>query len=224
MRGELDHHGYAVVADVLDPAHCDDLLGALSVIGSWEPRRRGGLRNLFALVPAVRQLAHSGPLRDIVDQALSPSALAVRALLFDKTPESNWYVPWHQDATIAVSHRADELEEFGPWSSKAGITHVQPPVGILEHMVNLRLHLDSCGPDNGALEVIPGSHRRGLSPREPSPAEARICPVPRGGVLAIRPLLWHRSAKAVAPDHRRVVHIEYADIDLPEPLQWHERR
>lgn len=37
------------------------------------------------------------------------------------------------------------------------------------------------------------------------------CPVPRGGVLAMSPLLIHAFSKALENFPRRVLHIEYAD-------------
>jgi hypothetical protein len=42
----------------------------------------------------------------------------VRVLTFDKSLDWNWFVPWHQDRTIAVRQRAD-MEGFGgsSWSS-----------------------------------------------------------------------------------------------------------
>ena len=58
----------------------------------------------------------------------------VRGILFDKIPDANWKVPWHQDVTIAVQERV-ESEGFGPWSMKADVLHVQPPAEGLEHMV-----------------------------------------------------------------------------------------
>ena len=54
----------------------------------------------------------------------------MRALFFDKTPGANWPVLWHQDLTIAVAEQHD-LEGWGPWSTKADVPHVQPPVPIL---------------------------------------------------------------------------------------------
>jgi hypothetical protein len=64
---------------------------------------------------------------------------------------------WHQDRAIAVRDRVD-VPGFGPWSVKAGLVHVEPPVDILERMLAVRLHLDDCGEDNGPLRVLPGSH------------------------------------------------------------------
>jgi hypothetical protein len=48
---------------------------------------------------------------------------------------------------------------------KRGVTHVQPPAEILAQMITMRLHLDDCPAENGALRVIAGSHRSGLLAR-----------------------------------------------------------
>ena len=84
----------------------------------------------------------------------------VRAIYFDKSPEANWLVPWHQDLTVALRSRR-EVPGFGPWSVKDGVPHVQPPVERLEQMLTVRLHLDDADEGNGALRVLPGSHRSG---------------------------------------------------------------
>jgi ectoine hydroxylase-related dioxygenase (phytanoyl-CoA dioxygenase family) len=151
----------------------------------------------------------------------------VRAILFDKTPATNWKVSWHQDLTIAVKARRS-VAGFGPWSEKAGVPHVQPPAAVLQRMVTLRVHLDACGSENGPLQVIPGSHTRGrLSPsdieRVTRDGPIVTCEVEAGGVLAMRPLLVHASSAARRPHHRRVVHLEFAADDLPSGLQWYER-
>lgn len=62
---------------------------------------------------------------------MGPACFAVRALLFDKTPEANWKVVWHQDITIAVRVRA-EVAGFATWSEKGGVPHVQAPVELLQ--------------------------------------------------------------------------------------------
>ncbi len=67
---------------------------------------------------------------------------------------------WHQDVTNAVQERI-ETEGYGPWSIKADVLHVQPPAEVLEHMISVRLHLDPCGEENGALRVLSGSHTSG---------------------------------------------------------------
>jgi ectoine hydroxylase-related dioxygenase (phytanoyl-CoA dioxygenase family) len=116
---------------------------------------------------------------------------------------------------------------FGPWTRKAGIPHVRPPVGVLERMVTLRVHLDDCGPGQGPLRVLPGSHREGRLTAEATRDRldrfpAVDCTVPGGGVVMIRPLLLHASSAATEPRRRRVIHLEYAIDALPGGVEWFE--
>jgi ectoine hydroxylase-related dioxygenase (phytanoyl-CoA dioxygenase family) len=172
----------------------------------------------------VRELADSPAIRDLITLILGRSFRPVRGILFDKIPNANWKVPWHQDLTIAVQERM-ESEGFGPWSMKADVLHVQPPAAVLENMISVRLHLDNCDAENGALRVIPGSHLLGRI------AEARIegirkntedqvCVVGAGGALLMRPLLLHASSQARVPGHRRVIHLDFASAQLPLGMKW----
>jgi ectoine hydroxylase-related dioxygenase (phytanoyl-CoA dioxygenase family) len=176
----------------------------------------------------ISGLANSEVIRELVRPILGNKFLAVRGLLFDKIPEANWKVPWHQDVTIAVKTRV-EAEGFGPWSKKSGVLHVQPPDSVLEKMVSVRIHLDPCGETNGPLRVIPGSHRGGRIPEEQIPAYRKrmgeyVCVVGRGGALLMRPLLLHASSPSQAAGHRRVIHFDFASSELPQGMQWESER
>jgi ectoine hydroxylase-related dioxygenase (phytanoyl-CoA dioxygenase family) len=77
--------------------------------------------------------------------------------------------------------------------------YVQPPVAVLEQLVAIRVHVDECTGDNGPLRVVPGSHafRRLDAGRVEELRSARgevTVPVPRGGVLVMRPLILHASS------------------------------
>ena len=213
------HTGYAVVEDVLDSAAVDELILLTAEVAS---RGRGGTRNLLDGAE-FRKLAASRVLRDLVEPVLGCRCWAVRALYFDKTPESNWKVPWHQDLVIAVGERVEGAAGYGAWSVKAGVPHVEPPVEILARMLAVRIHLDDCGLENGPLRVKPGSHRLGrLTGNEQIDGGVSCC-VRRGGVILMRPLLLHASSAAESPAHRRVIHIEYAAGELPGGVQWRDR-
>ena len=157
---------------------------------------------------------------------LDAEAIPVKAFVFDKTPQANWKVAWHQDLTIAVK-KYQPVPEFSNWSQKAGVVHVQPPIEILEKLLTLRIHLDNCDRNNGALKIIPGSHRYGklaLTDIEQWKKSSPVltCEVQAGDVLVMRPLLLHSSSPATSPTHRRVLHLEYAAINLPDGLEWCE--
>lgn len=232
VKQRLETHvyedGFAIVENVLSPSQVEFLISSLERMNNYEGvRSRGGifaLRNLLDASPEVRELAASQEIRNLVEPMLGPDAFPVRGILFDKIPEANWKVPWHQDVTIAVQKRI-EVDEFGPWSMKAGVLHVQPPARVLENMLSIRIHLDDCSERNGALKVIPGSHANGKLTDEEvqSLREAKqiyTCVVRAGGALLVRPLLLHASSSSEEPTHRRVIHIDYAATVLPSGLQW----
>jgi len=190
-------------------------------------RRRGGVfavRNLLDASAEVRDLTHSPTIRTLVEPILGPQCFPVRGILFDKIPDANWKVPWHQDVTIAVREKV-EADGFGQWSIKPDVLHVQPPASVLDQMISVRIHLDPCGEINGALRVIPASHLDGRIPEgniEAVRAQCpeRICAVEKGGVLLIRPLLLHASSPSQVPIHRRVIHIDFAAAQLPTGMTW----
>jgi len=230
---DLERDGYAVVSAVIPPTHVASLMDAVESfeLTHTAVREKGGstyaVRRLCEMIPAVRALSESPAIRSLIESLLGTSARVVRSLLFDKNPGANWKVPWHQDLTIAVKARRD-VAGFGPWSVKAGVTHVQPPADVLDRMLTIRLHLDDCFDHNGPLRVVPGSHALGaIDPAEIPEIRRRTpevaCTVPAGGAVLMRPLLLHASSPAERPGHRRVIHLEFsADRDLPGGLEWHE--
>ncbi|MGH6924961.1 MAG: phytanoyl-CoA dioxygenase family protein [Propylenella sp.] len=170
------------------------------------------------------QIEASGPIGRLAAALCGREMRPVRVLLFDKTPVANWAVPWHQDRTIAVKRRA-EVAGYGPWTIKEGAVHVEPPVAVLNDMLTLRAFLDDCGADDGALEVVVGSHLFGRVPggeiKELVNRARVFVGIGRSGdVLAMRTLGIHRSKRAATPTHRRVVHVDYSSFHLPAPLQW----
>ena len=216
----LERDGFVLIPNVLN----DDVVDRLIISLEAEHKNNHAIRNLLQVVPEVRQLVESATVRALVEPVLCPAAFAARGLFFDKTPEANWKVPWHQDLTIAVRSRI-EAPGFGPWSVKSGVHHVQPPTEILEPMVTVRLNLDDCTEQNGPLRVLPESHRFGkLTPgaiRELRDRTSAVsCVAKRGGALLMRPLLLHASSRALSPYHRRIIHLEFAAELLPEGLEW----
>lgn len=216
----IDLDGYALLDGVFDQSEVERLIRLVEAELASETSR-GGVRNLLEFAP-MRNLAGCLKLRKLVDPILGSDAKAVRGILFDKTSDANWKVPWHQDVTIAVSRRV-EAAGYGPWSTKAGVLHVQPPAEVLERMISVRVHLDDCPEENGALRVVAGSHRMGKLPAIlPDDALDQdrmvVCGVRSGGVLMMRPLLVHASSAASQPVHRRVLHFDYAAAMLP--VEW----
>jgi ectoine hydroxylase-related dioxygenase (phytanoyl-CoA dioxygenase family) len=225
---QFTEDGFEIISDVLPGEQCDALANELTALYECQKKtagnKLGGLRNLLKMVPAVAELANSNALKSILQGRTNTTVFPVRALFFDKTANDNWKVAWHQDVTIAVAEK-NETPGFTAWSVKEQIIHVQPALEILEGMATIRLHLDDCNADNGALKVVPGSHLHGKLNadqirEQTAETNVSICEVMKGGALLMRPLLLHSSSQSQNPSHRRVIHIEYATGELPNGLKW----
>jgi ectoine hydroxylase-related dioxygenase (phytanoyl-CoA dioxygenase family) len=207
---------------VLSAAQSATIQAEVSV--DHEILRRTGIRNLDKKFRSIADIAASPSVLSIAASWLGRAPRLVRALFFDKTPSRNWSVAWHQDRTVTLNRRTD-MHGWGPWTQKDGVHHVQPPRAVLEHMVTIRLHIDAADEEGGCLHVIPGSHRFGiLAQHEIDQAAAsktaRACPAAAGDALIMRPLILHSSAKSRRSAHRRVVHLEYSDYQLPPGTTW----
>lgn len=200
-----------------------DDLGALRDLADQAVGARPGVRLRGAnVLDAV--LATTGSVGVLAARLTSPAARPVRAVMFDKTPEANWAVAWHQDRTLPVAKRV-EVEGFGPWSTKDGLLHVAPPFEILARMVTLRIHLDPVDTANAPLRVALGSHRLGRVAANDAATRVMKHPVIEclaapGDVWAYATPILHASSRAEPPRRRRVLQVDYADFNLPSGLDW----
>lgn len=220
MTIQLDIDGAVVLRSVVPPEAVEALAPA------FDGRRtdRAGLRS-FGDAGVLRAMIGGGALGRLAGELMGKPARPVRVVLFDKTPDANWGVPWHQDRTIAVVGRTND-PTFRNWNTKDGVTHVEPPTDILAGMLTLRLFVDDCDVDQGPVEVARGTHRLGRVPAGDAASIARGAPNlvatgRAGDVLAMRLLALHASKPARVPSTRRVLHVDYADpAALPPALAW----
>ena len=163
-------------------------------------------------------------LQRLAAQYIGVAAFPVRAVLFNKTAETNWALGWHQDRVIAV-HRRIDVEGFGPWTVKDGQLHVAPPMPVLDRMLTVRVHLDRCDADNAPLRIALGSHRLGFVAAADAADAARRrplldCMADRGDVWIYASPILHASDRATRPVRRRVLQLDYAAEPLPGGLEW----
>lgn len=226
---EIDRLGFATVRHLINDRQIEKFIECLFKLDNLPSKKNGivyGVRNLLNLSPEIRQFTKSRIVKDLVGKVLGENAKPVRAIFFDKTPEANWKVPWHQDLTIAVKVKR-ETKGFTAWTRKADIQHVQPPVSILEKMLAVRIHLDDTDEANGALKVLPNSHKYGRLSASAIQSlrkthRIKTCNAKRGEAFLMRPLTVHSSSAGTSPSHRRVIHIEFAAENLPNNLEWYD--
>lgn len=225
---QFDRDGFQIVKSFVEHSECDLLATELTPLFEQQQKstkgRIGGLRNLLRASARVSKFATSAKTVSLLENAAGSPVFPVRAIFFDKNPEANWLVPWHQDLAIAVAERI-ETPGFTGWSIKDETLHVHPPREILEGMVTVRLHLDDCDASNGALKILRGTHRHGKFgssdiPKWADGNEPVVSELAKGDAMLMRPLLLHASSPAENPRHRRILHIEYATQELPNGLKW----
>ena len=219
LQQALEKNGYVIAPSILAPGEASSIESALTQV----PTSGAGTRNLLEFEwcrGVVERLRAAPNLRDL----LSGPIVAVQCTLFDKTPDQNWLVALHQDLSIPVIERVPH-PALGVWSVKEGQNFVQPPDELLAQLVAMRVHIDECGPENGPLRVVPGSHREGrLGASAARLLRDRVgevaCTVGRGGALILKPLLLHASSKALSPNHRRVLHFLFGPASIGYGLRW----
>lgn len=203
--------GFVILPDIISEREISDLHAALERAGL--PRSRAGMRHAMRN-ESVATVARDPRLLSLAHEVLGGGAIPFRATLFDKSPTSNWLVVWHQDTALPLRERR-EVPGWGPWSVKDGVNYAHAPARALEQVLALRLHLDDSVAENGPLRVLAGTHTLGvLSDDALHDLSIQIaaveCLVPKGGILAMRPLVVHASSKSQSSAPRRVLHIEYA--------------
>jgi ectoine hydroxylase-related dioxygenase (phytanoyl-CoA dioxygenase family) len=189
-----------------------------------ESLQRSGIRNIEKRFESIARLAASPAVLSIATSCLGAMPCLVRALFFDKTPDRNWFVAWHQDKTVTLNRRTD-MAGWRPWSLRDGVCHVQAPCEVLNQMITIRLHIDPADEASGCLNVIPGSHRLGVVKQEAignivARENSVPCVVGAGDAVIMRPHVLHSSGKSTGCAHRRVVHLEYSSFALPDGIYW----
>jgi ectoine hydroxylase-related dioxygenase (phytanoyl-CoA dioxygenase family) len=218
---ELSRAGYSVLPDLIGLEEVDAIARRVDGLP------RTGTRRLLD-APWCRELAETLKANELLRELGTEEAEPVQCTLFKKSPDKNWLVSLHQDLSIPVAQRVSSAKCTG-WSEKEGELFVQPPVAVLQDVFAVRVHLDDCDERNGALRVVPGSHRLGrltvaqaIQARE-TMDEVTVT-VPRGGAMLLRPLLLHASSKSVIDSPRRVLHFVFGPRNLPEGLCWPARK
>lgn len=231
MTQQLSQNGFTNIPDIYTISEVNSLIETIENATQNSPNFRQSndlfaIRNLLSEIPEIQNALWNDNIKTLIKDLFGEKYFNVKAIYFDKPPQSNWIVAWHQDLTISVSDKI-EKEGFTNWTLKQGQPTVQPPRKILENIHTIRIHLDDCDESNGALRVIPQSHQKGVISmkgfRLEDYPEPVTCAVPKGGVMLMKPLILHASNKSTSERNRRVIHLEFSDIDLTDGMEWREK-
>lgn len=227
VQKKLLHKGFTILNHVFGKKEVNIMKNSLHHYLKEHPQEEPhAIRNLLDKIPLLSTLIFNSNLKSIL-RRIDKSFFLTKAIYFDKSPEANWYVTWHQDMTINVKTKI-ETEGFSGWTKKEHGYSVVPPEEVLLNTVTVRIHLDDTDEQNGALRIVPGSHNKKLTTDEiqliTQSSIPFVCAVGMGGIHIMKPLLLHASSKATNQKHRRVLHLEFNTMELPNGLEWAERQ
>jgi hypothetical protein len=226
VTAELESRGVVLARGLLSPIQLSSLWAVIrpESAGGAARHRSGeayGVRGLLAARPVLKSRLSELMLDEVAARALGRAVFPIDALFLDKHLDANWGVPGHQDVIVPIPPHA-ERGLVRNYRLRDGLAYGQPEESVLEELVAIRIHFDDASTENGALEVVAGSHARGrLSEAQIRglPLEAYTpCESRAGDVLVFKPLVLHRSSRSVAPKRRRVLQVLYAPIH-----GWHHR-
>ncbi|WP_256009232.1 phytanoyl-CoA dioxygenase family protein [Desertivirga xinjiangensis] len=225
---ELKIQGFSLQENWFDSQEMAALETALNAAKAFDYSSGHDPGNLLKTSGYVAELASLNKLTNLIPNFTTAGMMPVKAILLDKTKAFNWMIPWHQDLKISLKNKV-ESAGYTNWSIEAGIHHVEPPLFLLENLTTIRIHLDDCDEQNGAMMVIPGSHSIGrLSQDEidslttdKAASGYTSCTIDRGGIMVFKPLLLHYSPLSQVMRPRRILQLEFAPKDmLAKGLEW----
>ena len=133
-----EEHGYYAPIRVLSPQQAAGLQAKLEAYEAGQATVDGGLRNKSHLLFTwLDELIRNDNILDAVENVLGPNILCWGSSFFIKEARSPAFVSWHQDSTYWGLDPADIVTAW---------------VAISESVLA-----------NGAMRVIPGTHKRNSS-------------------------------------------------------------
>ncbi|EJG00418.1 MULTISPECIES: phytanoyl-CoA dioxygenase family protein [Flavobacterium] len=230
---QIDSEGFSIINNVFTENEIENLISLIDnkTKNDSDNSTFRKSEDLFAIrqfhkeVPETLPFIFNEKLQNIIESIFGKGFFITKSIYFDKPEKSNWFVAYHQDLTISVDQKI-EIENFENWTVKQNQFAVQPPTEILENNFTIRIHIDKTTKNNGALKVINNSHSKGILRIENLDFEKEketICEVEKGGIMIMKPLLFHASNKTTNNERRRVIHIEFSKQQLPNGLEWSEK-
>lgn len=212
-KRKLDTDGYLVIHRLIDQPLLDQLRHRVDEIFEQEGAQAGAefkqephsrrLANLVDKGEVFERVIDTPCILDCMEHVLGPrfklSSLNVRSA----DPDNNWSQPLHADSGAVADDR-------GYW------------------VCNSVWMLDDFTEQNGAIRMVPGSHRWGKAPDQaltdlyaPHPQEILLTG-PAGTVVVMNAHMWHGGTANRTRAHRRAMHVYYTRWDKPQ--QQYQKR
>lgn len=208
---EYYERGYVVVEDVFRRAELDEINREMDHIlegqaasklpaNTYAPAK-GWIMSLGLVSPRAAKVCADERILKLIEDIVKPGIAIYSAKLVSKEPFDTTICHWHQDDAYYVKNSQSETR------------------------MSIWLPLHDADRENGCLQVIPGSHKRGL--QAASYKEGGTCnlgidtrvnlenrvylPVSAGSIVLFSALLWHASDGNTSSNRRRAFIVSYQE-------------
>src|SRR5436305_6539398 len=206
-KRELDEQGYMVIENLMGAALLDQVRRRVDELFAQEGSQAGGefkqephsrrLANLVDKGDIFERVIETPRVLECMEHVLGPefklSSLNVRS----SDPNNDWTQPLHADSGAVADER-------GYW------------------VCNSVWMLDDFTADNGAIRMVPGSHRWGMAPDKAladlyAAHPQEILLTGRAGtVVVMNAHMWHGGTANRTSAERRAMHVYYTRWDKPQ--------
>ena len=175
---EFQRDGYVILERAIDRAAIDELRAALA---PYEADRPMG-RNAFEGLRSQRVYSLAGKGAPFLRLAEHPDVIS----LLDRTLLSNYLLSTAQSIRLYPGERAQSWHTDDPFYLSARPHRMPLAISVI-------WAIDDFTADNGATEVIPGSHTWGMEHPDTRDVDPVVAVMPAGSALVFDAALWHRG-------------------------------
>ena len=206
---KLHHRGFALLNYIYTQRE-------IKAIGKLIHQTYGEVEEQHQLLQTNPALFHSifnKNLRRLI-QKIVPHAFLVKSTYYHRAPQTTTYQNWHQGGHMNVQNEQQK-------------TNIALADDIAQNVFCLWICLDDINSSNGTIQLLPGSHKKRLSPEAieliTSNSLASIPELYAGSILMSKPLLLLSSPLPNKNKRRRIIRLEFTATQLPSPYQWLEK-
>ena len=209
---ELEHYheqGYVVIEDFfpldeLDAMnrHLDEFFASGGDTRSASDTTKGWIFSLGLATEKTRDFCSDPRVLDLIEPIVYPGISIYSAKLVTKEPYDDTQCLWHQDDAYYTKHAPESQRRMSTWIPLQDTTREQ-----------------------GCVEIVPGSHKRGLQPSsnkgygtcslsmdiDVDLSERMYLPIKAGSIMLFSALLWHASEGNKTGTRRRAFIVSYQE-------------
>ena len=223
-QSTLQQQGSYVSPKIFTQLEVDEISSMLTKIFTRYDLNENGTYFSLKTLPELKQVIYNNSFQNLLN-AIDHKIELTSAKYYHQIPTANWFTTLHQNITIPVKEKIS-MEGFSGWSKKEGITSAMAPVNLLRQCFSMYIYLFGSDETNGALQILPGSHKKILNIQERNQIIENINPqianVQAGDIYILKPLVLQAFGKVSQIQHVHLLQLNFCLEDLPGGLEWLE--